>query len=359
MQKIPCVLMRGGSSRGPFFLSSDLPSDLTSRDAVLISAMGSGHPLQIDGIGGGNPLTSKVAIVGRSARPDADVDYLFAQVNVERASVDTAPNCGNMLAAVGPFAIEQGLVAAADPETRLTIFNVNTGKRIEAIVQTPGSVVDYEGDTVIAGVPGTAAPVRLAFLDAAGSKTGKLLPTDAGSDLIDGTEVSLFDMAVAAMLVDAGSFGKTGQEMPADLDADRAFMQRLETLRVEAGRLMGLGDVSQMVIPKPILLAPPSGDATITARYFMPHSCHTAVAITGAVCIASACCTPGTIAHRLARLPEPEADGRRRLIIEHPSGQTPVEIEQDPVTGIVTRAMVIRTARRLFDGFVHVRDQVA
>lgn len=359
MQRIPCVLMRGGTSRGPFFLSSDLPADRATRDAVLISAMGSGHPLQIDGIGGGNPLTSKVAIVGRSARPGADVDYLFAQVNVEQARVDTAPNCGNMLAAVGPFAIEQGLVPATDPETRLTIFNVNTGKRIEAIVQTPGGVVDYEGDTAIAGVPGTAAPVRMAFLDASGSKTGKLLPTDAGVDLIDGTEVTLFDMAVAAMLVDAGSFGKTGQEMPAELDADRAFLQRLEVLRMESGRLMGLGDVSQMVIPKPILLAPPTGAATITARYFMPHSCHTAVAITGAVCIASACCTPGTIAHRLARLPEPEVDGRRRLIIEHPSGQTPVEIEQDPVTGIVTRAMVIRTARRLFDGFVHVRDQVA
>lgn len=358
MQRIPCVLMRGGTSRGPFFLSRDLPADRAARDAVLVSAMGSGHPLQIDGIGGGNPLTSKVAIVGRSARPDADVDYLFAQVNVDRALVDTAPNCGNMLAAVGPFAIEQGLVPATDPETRLTIFNVNTGKRIQSIVQTPGSVVNYEGNTAIAGVPGTAAAVRLAFLDAAGSKTGKLLPTGNGADVIEGVEVTLFDMAVAAILVDAASFGKTGQEAPADLDGDRTFMQLLEALRMEAGRRMGLGDVSQMVIPKPILLSPPAGAATIAARYFMPHSCHTAVAITGAVCIASACCTPGTIAHRLARLPEPDADGRRRLIIEHPSGQTPVEIEQDPITGIVTRAMVVRTARRLFDGFVHVRDQV-
>ena len=177
--------------------------------------------------------------------------------------------------------------------------------------------------------------------------------------MIDGVKVTLFDMAVAAMLLDAGDLGKTGRETPAELDADRAFLQRLERLRQEAGRRMGLGDVSQMVIPKPILLGPSAGDGTITARYFMPHSCHTAVAITGAVCIASACCTPGTVAHRLARLPQPDADGRRRLVIEHPSGQTPVEIEQDPVTGIVTRAMVIRTARRLFDGFVHVRDQVA
>ncbi|MCJ8140878.1 4-oxalomesaconate tautomerase [Falsirhodobacter halotolerans] len=359
MRKIPCVLMRGGTSRGPFFLSDDLPDDATERDAILVSAMGSGHPLQIDGIGGGNPLTSKVAIVGRSARPDADVDYLFAQVNVTRALVDTAPNCGNMLAAVGPFAIERGLVTATDPETTLTIFNVNTGKRIQAIVQTPGGIVNYEGDTAIAGVPGTAAPVRLAFLDAAGSKTGKLLPTDAARDTVDGIEVTHFDMAVAALLAPAEAFGKTGQETPADLDADRDFMARLERVRLESGRRMGLGDVTDMVIPKPILLSRPTDGATITARYFMPHACHTAVAITGAVCIASACCTPGTVAHDLADLPEPDAEGRRRLVIRHPSGETPVEIEQDPATGEVTRAMVIRTARRLFDGFVHVRDHVA
>ena len=359
MQKIPCVLMRGGTSRGPFFRASDLPADTAARDALLIAAMGSGHPLQIDGIGGGNPLTSKVAIVGPSARGDADVDYLFAQVNVEKALVDTAPNCGNMLAAVGPFAIEQGLVPATDPETRLTIFNVNTSKRIEAIVQTPGGVVRYEGDTAIAGVPGTAAPVRLAFLDAAGSKTGRLLPTGAAMDTVDATPATLFDMAVAAVLLDAADMGMTGRESPAALDADRDFMTRLEAVRLTAGRMMGLGDVSRMVIPKPILLSPPSGDATIAARYFMPHSCHTAVAITGAVCIASACATPGTVAHRLARLPPPDADGRRRLVIEHPSGQTPVEIEQDPDTGEITRAMVIRTARRLFDGFVHVVDHVA
>lgn len=351
--------MRGGTSRGPFFLSSDLPADRAARDAVLISAMGSGHPLQIDGIGGGNPLTSKVAIVGPSRQPDADIDYLFAQVNVEKALVDTAPNCGNMLAAVGPFAIEQGLIAAGDPETRLTILNVNTGKRIEAIVQTPGGAVSYEGDTAIAGVPGTSAPVRLAFLDAAGSKTGKLLPTGALRDQVQSIAVTHFDMAVAAVLAAADSFGKTGRETPAELDADRDFMARLESLRLESGRMMGLCDVTDMVIPKPILLAPPTEGATITARYFMPHACHTAVAITGAVCIASACCTPGTVASDLAMLPEPDDQGRRMLVIEHPSGRTPVEIEQDPDTGEIRRVSVIRTARRLFEGFVHIRDKVA
>lgn len=359
MQKIPCVLMRGGTSRGPFFMSDDLPADKAARDQLLISVMGSGHPLEIDGIGGGNALTSKVAMINRSARPDADVDYLFAQVNVEKPLVDTAPNCGNMLAAVGPYAIEQGLVQASDPETRLTIFNVNTGKRIESIIQTPGGIVTYEGDTAIAGVPGTAAPIRMAFLDAAGSKTGKLLPTDALRDDIDGVEVTLFDMAVAAMLVKAESLGKTGYEAPKDLDGDRAFMARLEQIRLEAGLRMGLGDVSQMVVPKPIMLAPPRGDATISARYFMPHSCHTAVAVTGAVCIAAACCTKGTVAHDLARLPEPDAQGRRRLVIEHPSGSTPVEIEQDPETGQIGRVMVLRTARRLFDGFAYARGQAS
>lgn len=359
MSRIPCVLMRGGTSRGPFFLASDLPENRDERDAILIAAMGSGHPLQIDGIGGGNPLTSKVAIIGPGARPDADIDYLFAQVNVERALVDTAPNCGNMLAAVGPFAIEQGLVPASDPETRLTILNVNTGKRIEATVQTPGGLVRYDGETAIAGVPGTAAPVRLAFLDAAGSKTGKLLPTGALQDEVQGIAVTHFDMAVAAVLAAAESFGKTGRETPAELDADRDFMNRLEALRLQSGRMMGLGDVSAMVIPKPILLAQPGEGATITARYFMPHACHTAVAITGAVCIAAACCTAGTVANELAVLPAPDAHGRRMLVIEHPSGRTPVEIEQDPETGEIRRVSVIRTARRLFDGFVHIRDKVA
>lgn len=359
MTRIPCVLMRGGTSRGPFFLSSDLPRDPATRDAVLIAAMGSGHPLQIDGIGGGHPLTSKVAIVGSSQKQDTDIDYLFAQVNVEKDLVDTAPNCGNMLAAVGPFAIEQGLVAASDPETRLTILNVNTGKRIEATVQTPGGVVNYEGDTAIAGVPGTAAPVRLTFLDAAGSKTGKLLPTGALRDKVHGIPVTHFDMAVAAVLAAAEGFGKTGRESPAELNSDLTFMAQLEALRLQSGQMMGLGDVTNMVIPKPILLSRPTEGATINARYFMPHACHTAVAITGAVCIAAACCTEGTVAHDLAVLPDADAQGRRMLVIEHPSGRTPVEIEQDPRTGQILRVSVIRTARNLFEGFVNIRDNVA
>lgn len=359
MSKIPCVLMRGGTSRGPFFLASDLPADSAARDAALISALGSGHPLQIDGIGGGNSLTSKVAIVGPGSVQGADVDYLFAQVNVERELVDTAPNCGNMLAAVGPFAIESGLVAAGNPLTSLVIHNVNTGKLIEATVETPNGRVTYDGTTAIAGVPGTAAPIRLAFLDAAGSKTGKFLPSGRIRDVLDGHEVSLIDMAVAAMLADARNFGKTGGEFPAELDADRSFMAELERVRRLSGEVMGLGDVSNLVVPKPILVSPAQHGGTIRARYFVPHACHMAVAVTGAVCIAAACCTPGTVAHAVADLPAPDAKGRRLLQIEHPSGATPVEVEQDLATGEIARVSLIRTARRIFEGIVHVRDAAA
>jgi 2-methylaconitate cis-trans-isomerase PrpF len=356
--QIPCILMRGGTSRGPFFLTRDLPADPEARDAALIAVMGSGHPLQIDGIGGGNPLTSKVAIVGPATREGADVDYLFAQVLVEQKRVDTGPNCGNMLTAVGPYAIETGLVPAADPVTRVVIHNVNTGKLIEALVETPGGQVTYDGTAQIAGVPGTAAPVRVAFLDAAGSKTGQLFPTGQRAELIDGVEVTLIDMSVPAMIVAASSLGLTGGETPAELDGNTALLARLERLRQQAGRRMGLGDVAGSVIPKPILLSAPAAGGTIRARYFMPHRCHTAVAITGAVCIATACSVAGTVAHRLADLP-PLTDGSRALTIEHPAGTTATELEQDPETGEVTRVSLVRTARLLFDGRVHITGTAA
>ncbi len=237
---IPCVLMRGGTSRGPFFLASDLPADIAERDRLLVEVMGSGHPLQIDGIGGGNALTSKVAIIDRSSRADADVDYLFAQVRVEQQVVDTSPNCGNMLAAVGPYAIERGLVQAQDPQTEVRIHNVNTGKLIIATVETPGGHVVYRGDTRIAGAPGSAAPVRLSFLDAAGARTGKLLPSGHARETIDGVPVSLVDCAMPMMLVRAEDLGVRGDASPAELNSDAAFMRRLEALRIEAGARMGM-----------------------------------------------------------------------------------------------------------------------
>jgi hypothetical protein len=253
--RIPAVLMRGGTSRGPFILERDLPVDPVQRDRVLLAMMGSPDPLQINGIGGGHPLTSKVAIVAPSQRPDIDVEYLFAQVAVDRPAVDMNPNCGNMLSAVGPFAIEAGLVAPQGAETTVRIFNRNTGKSVHAVVQTPGGAVTYDGLAEIDGVPGRAAPIKLTFLDAMGSKTSGLFPTDRRSETIDGIDVTLADYATPMMLVAASVFGLEGAESPGVLDANRALFHHVEVLRREAGRRMGLGDVSNAVIPKVALLS--------------------------------------------------------------------------------------------------------
>lgn len=349
--KIPCVLMRGGTSKGPFFLRSDLPASTARRDEILVSALGAGHELEIDGIGGGNPLTSKVAIVGPSGRPDADVDYLFAQVKVSERAVDTSPNCGNMLSGVAPFAIEQGLIPASEGTTSVRIFNVNTGKIIEATVQTPGRHVVYEGDAHIDGVPGTAAPVFLTFLDVAGAKTGKLLPTGNVRDRFCGVEVTCIDAAMPMVLLRAEDLGHSAQDRPADLDADQAFLARLEKIRLAAGLAMGLGDVSGLVIPKPVLLGRGGGANRLAVRYFMPHSCHKAVAITGGVGIATACATPGTLAAELTGAVRPPCT----LTLEHPSGTLELRMERRAGED-AARISVVRTTRRLFEG--HVFAQV-
>lgn len=348
--RIPCTLMRGGTSRGPFFLASHLPHDSRERDALLVSAMGAGHELQVDGIGGGNPLTSKVAIVGPATIPGAQVDYLFAQVKVAERIVDTSPNCGNMLAAVGPFAIEAGLVRAEEGTTTVQIHNVNTGKVIEARVSTPHGQVCYDGDTAIDGVPGTAAPVYLTFADAAGAKTGKLFPTGRPTDSIQGINATCIDAAMPLVILLASDLGKTGLESPAALDSDRSLMDRLEALRIEAGQRMGFRNVAELVIPKPVLVALPQRRGTIAGRYFMPASCHKAFAITGAVGLATACVNAGTVASDLiGKIALP-----RTLTIEHPSGSLDVKLEtvagsSEPV------ASLVRTARRLFEGAVFAR----
>ncbi len=344
---IPCVLMRGGTSRGPYFLASDLPTDPLERDRLLVAAMGSGHELQVDGLGGGHPLTSKVAIVGRSKIPGADVDYLFAQVDVKNRKVDMSPNCGNMLAGVGPFAIEAGLIPAKTGHTSLTIYNVNTKKLIEARIETPGGRVRYDGSAAIDGVPGTAAPIHLAFLDAAGSKTGKLVPTGSARDVIQGIEVSCIDAAMPIMAVKAKDLGKTGYEMPADFAADKAFMQRLESLRIEAGARMGIANAKDLVIPKPVLVAPAKHGGAFTGRYFMPHSCHNAFAITGTVAAATGAVTPGTVIAEIAGTPKMPVD----IVIEHPNGTITTRLEEREGTAV---AYVVRTARRIFEGRVLV-----
>jgi len=347
--KIPCVIMRGGTSRGPFFLASDLPADAASRADVLLAVMGSPHEYQVDGIGGANPLTSKVAIISRSKHPDADVDYLFAQVLINERLVDTKPNCGNMLVAVGPYAIESGLVPAHDPETIVRIFNVNTQALVDAIVQTPNGRVTYTGDTAIDGVPGTAAPVKLNFRSAIGAVTGKMLPTGKPLDVIDGIEASCVDVAMPIVLMQAEQFGKTGHETANELDADKDLLVRMETIRRKAGILMGMGEVSQLVVPKIALLSRPRKGGTIASRYFVPYACHKAHAVTGTVCVASACAIPGTVASNVVKLP---AAPQGVVKIEHPSGMIGIDLDFD-LSGaepVMRRAALIRTARRVFEG---------
>ncbi|AZL68363.1 MULTISPECIES: 4-oxalomesaconate tautomerase [Pseudomonas] len=350
MQRIPCVLMRGGTSKGPIFHAWDLPTNVVERDEVLLRLMGSGHELEIDGIGGGSPQTSKVAIVSPSLHADADVDYLFVQVMVAQRRVDTAPNCGNMLCAVGPFAIEQGLVKAVEGKTLVRIRNLNTNTFVNSLVETPNGIVRYEGRTAIDGVPGTAAPIHLTFLDAVGSKTGQLFPTGQACDVIDGVPVTCIDMAMPMMIVEASQLGLDGGESPAELDADSRLLKRLEALRLKAGRAMGLGDVSGMVIPKPVLVSPAKFGGTLQVRYFMPHNCHRALAITGAIGLATACVSPGTVTMNLLG---DAAQGLQEVRLEHPSGGIDVALSRSGPDGKTIQASVVRTARRLFSGFVY------
>lgn len=346
--RLPCVLMRGGTSRGPYFLESDLPAGEAERDQAILAAMGSPHPLQLDGLGGANPLTSKVAIVAPASVPDADVDYLFAQVSIDRAMVDTGPNCGNMLSGVGPFAIEAGLVAAQPGETRVRIYNRNTKSLIEAVVQTPDGEVEYEGETLIDGVATPAAPIRLSFGNAAGGKTGALFASGARCEIIAGVEVTLIDYAMPMMLLNAADAGLRGDETPAEIDANRELFARLEEMRLEAGRRMGLGDVAGRVIPKVGLLSPPRKGGSITSRYLVPDSCHRSHSATGALCVSAASILPGTVAHRLAVI-----DSGKPVAIEHPSGRIEIAMNASP-EGTIERAELVRTARRIFEGHVLV-----
>lgn len=350
---IPCTLMRGGTSKGPYFHAKDLPADPELRKQMLLAAMGSPHARQIDGIGGGDTLTSKVVIVSPSERPGIDIDYLFAQVSVETTTVDTTPNCGNMLAGVGPFAIENGLVPASDPITTLRIFNINTQKVVEAVIQTPSGQVTYDGDAKIDGVPGSGAPIQLNFLNATGAKTGRLFPTGNRVDVIDGIEVSLVDFATPLVFVPAIALGKTGHESKKELDADVTLKSRLESIRLQIAERAGLGDVREKVLPKIALVAPPRNDGVIASRYFTPWSCHSAYAVTGALCLSAASVLPGTVVNRLARLNESDS---RLIKIEQPAGSLDIRLQIEgnlhvPEPRIVS-AGLIRTARKLFKGNV-------
>jgi 4-oxalomesaconate tautomerase len=352
------MVLRGGTSKGAYFLAEDLPSDPVRRDALILSIMGSPDPRQVDGIGGAHPLTSKVAIVSKSQRPDCDVDFLFGQVLVNEPRIDVTPNCGNILAGVGPFAIERGLVKAEHPVTRVRVYTVNTGTIAELKVQTPGGHVAYGGDARIDGVPGNAAPIAIDFLDAAGSVCGSLLPTGNSVDHVAGVDVTMIDNGMPVVVLEAASVGRTGYEPRDALDKDVELKARLEEIRLEAGKLMGLGDVSSKVVPKMALVAPPAAGGHVCTRSFIPHECHASIGVFAAVTVATACVLPGSPAARVARIPQ----GREKtLSVEHPTGEFSVMIEvggteENPV---VERAGLLRTARLLFEGHAFAHESLA
>ena len=352
---IPCTLMRGGTSKGLFFRAQDLPTERAVRDRVLLAAMGSPDARQIDGAGGAHPLTSKVAIVGAATRPDADVDYLFLQVAVDKAEVSDSQNCGNILAAVGPWAIENGLVRSALDTTPVRIHMVNTASLAVAHVPTPGGVVEYEGDARIDGVPGTAAPIMIDFLDVAGASCGALLPTGSVIDEIDGIAVTCIDNGMPVVILKAAAVGKTGAESPTELESDAQLRHTIEAIRLELGPRMNLGDVAHKTVPKMCLVSSPRSGGTINTRTFIPHRVHDAIGVLGAVSVATACALPGSVAAQVAAMAD--TPRRPRLDIEHPTGSFTValEVETHGSTVKVNRSALLRTARKLMRGEVFVQ----
>jgi 4-oxalomesaconate tautomerase len=346
--------MRGGTSKGLYFDRDDLPSDRAARDALLLAAMGSPDERQIDGMGGAHPLTSKVAVISKADDDDVDVDYLFLQVVVDRALVSDGQNCGNILAGVGPYAIERGIVPADEGETTVRIRMINTGGIAIATVQTPGGKVRYDGAARIDGVPGTAAPVMLDFADVAGSSCGALLATGNVRDDIDGVAATLIDNGMPVVVLNAADLGKRGDETPAELEADDTLKEKIEAIRLAAGRLMNLGDVRDKTVPKMCLVSPARDGGAIATRTFIPHRVHDAIGVLGAASVAAACCVNGSIAYEVAG----GCEGGK-LDIEHPTGRFTVDIDVTDIDGEhhVRRSALLRTARKLMDGHVYVPEQ--
>ena len=356
-RSIPCTVMRGGTSKGLYFDARDLPADKKVRDRVLLAAMGSPDPRQIDGMGGAHPLTSKVAVIGPPSRPDADVDYLFLQVVVDKAEVSESQNCGNILAGVGPWAVEHGIVKATGESTPVRIHMVNTSTMAVAHVPTSDGRVRYEGDARIDGVPGTAAPIPIDFLDVAGSSCGSLYPTGAIVDRFDGIDVTCIDNGMPVVIIAASDLGKTGRESPDELEADAALRLRVESIRLAAGARMNLGDVAKKTVPKMSLVSAPTAGGVLSTRTFIPHRVHEAIGVLGAVSVATAVVTPGSVAARVAGLKHSGA-GAQSLDIEHPTGFFTVDMDVRLVAGaaepVIERAALLRTARLLMRGEVFV-----
>jgi len=356
LKAIPCSVYRGGTSKGLYFLGRDLPTDIVERDRILLAAMGSPDARQIDGMGGAHPLTSKVAIVSPSLRDDADVDYLFLQVVVDKAEVSDAQNCGNILAGVGPFAIESELVAVQGDYTDVRIHMVNTGALAVARIETPSGKVNYQGVARIDGVPGTAAPIPLDFQDIAGSSCGALLPTGNVIDRVDGVAVTCIDNGMPVVLLAAADFGLSGNETPEILEANENLKQSIESIRLQLGPRMNLGDVAKKTVPKMCLVSPAVKGGVINTRTFIPHRVHEAIGVLGSVSVATACMLRGSVAQQVSGLSV--SDGVSLLDVEHPTGFFSVEMDiagaVSPATFTVNRAALLRTARLLMRGEVFV-----
>lgn len=344
----PCLWMRGGTSKGGFFLRSDLPADRAQRDAFLLGVMGSPDERQIDGMGGADPLTSKVAVISPSTRPGIDVDYLFLQVFVDQAIVTDQQNCGNILAGVGPFAIERGLITPTGDETRVAIFMENTGQVAVATIQTPGGIVTYAGEAKIDGVPGSHAPIPLEFRDTAGSSCGALLPSGHSVDVVNGVPVTLIDNGMPCVVMKAEDVGITGYEDRDSLDANTELKAKIEAIRLAVGERMNLGDVKDKSVPKMMLVAPPRAGGAVCVRSFIPHRAHATIGVLGAVSVATACLIPGSPAAEVAQIPE---GARKTLSVEHPTGEMSCVLDTD-ASGAVVSAALLRTARKLMDGRV-------
>jgi 4-oxalomesaconate tautomerase len=355
---IRCTLIRGGTSKGAYFLATDLPQNQQERDDLLLRIMGSPDPRQIDGLGGSHPLTSKVAIVGTSEDKNVDIEFLFAQVGIDKAAVDTTPNCGNILAGVAPFAIERGLVNSSDPITRVRVKTLNTGTRAELVVSTPGGEVSYSGNEKIDGVPGAAAAIPINFLDAEGSVCGTLLPTGNSVDTVCGIEVTCIDQGMPVVILRAKDVEFRGSENCAEIESAVEKLHLIEEIRINAARRMGMGDVTDAVVPKIMLISKPQHGGAIQTRSLIPKRCHASVGVFAAASLATACVLPGSRAYEIAAIPEGNI---KRIGIEHPSGifNVRLEIGGTKEKPIVERVGIVRTARAIFDGYVFPRDPEA
>lgn len=353
---VPCSVMRGGTSKGLYFLASDLPTDVAARDRFLLAAMGSPDVREIDGMGGGHPLTSKVAVVSKSSREGIDVDYLFLQVWLDRAEVSDQQNCGNILAGVAPFAIEQGLVKATGDLTPVSIFMVNTDSKATAFVETPSGLVNYAGTARIDGVPGTHAPININFEDVAGSSCGALLPTGNAIDVVNGVEVTCIDNGMPVVCLNASDFGITGYETPSELEANQELRDRVEAIRLAVGERMNLGDVSNKTVPKMSLLSKAKEGGLINTRTFIPHRAHDAIGVLGAVSVATACMLKGSVAAKIAGLDE-IADSLD-IEVEHPTGffTVQMEVDQSGAELKINKSALLRTARLLMRGEIFVPE---